>query len=61
MRKLLSCLRFDSKINWLISSPKLFQVECSQSFWASWACGTSMHQLEGECYDIGLIVKDSLL
>ena len=29
MRKLTSCLRFDPKINWLISSPKLFQVECS--------------------------------
>ena len=24
-------------------------------------CVTSMHQLEGECCDIGLIVKDSLL
>ena len=47
MRKLLSCLRFDSKINWLIFSPKLFQVKCSQSFWVSLAYVTSMHQLEG--------------
>ena len=42
-------IRSDPKINWLISSPNLFQVECSQCFWASWACVTSMHQLEGEC------------
>ena len=61
MIKLSSCLRFDPKINWPMSSPKLFQDECSQSFWASWACAISMHQLEGECCDIGLIVKDSLL
>ena len=61
MGKLSSCLRFNSNINWLISLPKPFQVECSQSFWASWACVTSMHQLERECCDIGLIVKDSLL
>ena len=30
-------------------------------FLGNWACVTSMHQLEGECCDIGLIVKDSLL
>ena len=39
----------DQRISWPIFSQKLFQVECSQSFWASWACVTSMHQLEGEC------------
>ena len=60
MRKLSSCLRFDSNINLLIFSPKLFQVECSQNFWVSWACVT-MHQLEGEYRDIGLIIKYSLL
>ena len=40
---------------------KAISSRCSQSFWVSLACVTSMHQLEGECSDIGLIVKDSLL
>ncbi|WJZ86542.1 hypothetical protein VitviT2T_005989 [Vitis vinifera] len=32
MIRLWNCLRFDQKINWSISSPKLSQVKCSQNF-----------------------------
>ena len=56
MRRLWSCLRFDQKINWPIFLPKQFQVEHSQSFWESWACGISMRQLEGECCNIRLFL-----
>ena len=35
MRKLWSCLKFDPKINWPMSSPKQFQIKYSQSSWIS--------------------------
>ena len=52
-------IRFEVQLADILTKPVSSLV--FSKFWASWACVTSMHQLERECCDIGLIVKDSLL